>query len=70
LFSYPDELLLKCDEPMIIKIRGRWLMKLEIMYHGMTNQFLEFGKEIPYCKVIENVCEVQDVVEFNMPSNS
>jgi len=32
-------------------------MKLEMMYHGLMDQFLEFGKEILYCIAIENVFE-------------
>jgi len=53
-----------------------------MMYHGMLNQFLEFGKEIPYCKVIGKmfsnnrnanpwtvVFEMKHIVELNMATD-
>jgi len=52
LVLYTDDLLVTSDEPMMEQIRGRWLLNPEMMYHGMMNQFMEFGKEIPYCKDI------------------
>lgn len=52
LVLYPYDLLVIGDEPLMIYIRGRWIMKPKIIYHGVINRFLEFWKEIPYCKVI------------------
>ena len=33
------------DDSLMIYVRGRWLLKLEMMYHGMMNRFLEFGEK-------------------------
>lgn len=53
-------------------------MKLVIMYHGMMNQFMEFGKDNLYCETIKEALrsshanpwtlrfEVKDVVELDM----
>jgi len=37
LILYLDDLLVIGDEPLMIRIRGRWIMKPKMMYQGMVN---------------------------------
>lgn len=44
LVLYVDDLLFTCNEPLIIWVRGRWLLNIEIMNLGMVNRFFEVLK--------------------------
>lgn len=57
LVLYANGLLLTGNEPLMIKVRGSWLLKLKIMNHGIMNHFLMFGKENIYREAIEEFLE-------------
>lgn len=57
LLLYTNDLLLSSNEPPMIQVRGRRLLKLRMMNHDMMNQFLKLGKYNLYCEDIEEVLE-------------
>lgn len=44
LVLYVDGLFLIGNEHMMIKVRGRWPLKLEMKNRGMMDNFMEIGK--------------------------
>lgn len=69
LVLYIDGLLVTSNEPLMIKVRGSWILDLEIMNHGMMNQFLNFGNENIYCEVIEEFLENGNATTWTLQSN-
>jgi len=69
LVLYVDGILLIGNEPLMIKVRGSWLLKVEIMNHGMMNHFLKFGKENLYNEAIEEFLKCGNANSWTLQSN-